>query len=373
MDNHFEPLAIGEVLSIDESAQILIGHRTFRVGEFADAVKQQMQSIKGWTKDKDAWFSEEGISCEVLRFTANGWQKGKVRLHLEFCPQDFEDQPQAAAISSADSTATAVDTSDDELNLEDSLLDDSDDELNLENTLLDDSDELNLDDSDEQLNLENTLLDDSDDELNLENTLLDDSDDELNLDDSPLISNDELDSEDFAASLDDEFSLDQPENVTFVQVEEVPVVVVHEEQDIIILAGEELADEDLDFDSMSSSFDDDLDLGEISQSIDQELELVEATPASDDDLLDLGDMSLDGTDDLDFGEMSDGSEDDFQFDELSVGSDDDLDFGKMSGGSEDDFQFEDISFGNEPEKKDDDSLLDDVWQDLNQASGQNKP
>ncbi len=342
MDNHFEPLAIGEVLSIDESAQILIGHRTFRVGEFADAVNKQMQSIQGWTKEKDAWFSEDGVPCEVLRFTANGWQKGKVRLHLEFCPQDFEDKPQAAASVTTAPPATVVDTSND-LNLEDSLLDDSDD-LNLEDSLLDDSNDLNLEDS---------LLDDSDD---------------LNLEESPLIMKDELDSEDFDSSLDDEFSLEESTKTTVVQHEEVPVIVVHQERDIIILPGE-----GLDFDSMSSSLDDDLDLGEISQSIDQELELVDAPLASDDDLLDLGNMSLDGTDDLDFGEMSAGNEADFQFDELSVGGDDDLDFGEMSGGSEDDFQFEDISLGNEPENKENDSLLDDVWQDINQASWQNKP
>jgi hypothetical protein len=359
VDNHFEPLAIGEVLSIEESAQILIGHRTFRVGEFADAVKQQMQSIQGWTKDKDAWFSEEGISCEVLRFTANGWQKGKVRLHLEFCPQDFEEQPKAAAasVTSAASTVPVVDTSD-QLNLEDSLLDDDSEQLNLEDSLLDDSDDLNL---------ENSLLDDDSEQLNLEDSLLDDSDD-LNLDDSALTGKDELDSEDFATSLDDEFSLEQPAKTTVVQDEQTPIIVVHQERDVIILPGE-----DLDFDSMSSSLDDDLDLGEISQSIDQELELVDAPPASDDELLDLGDMSLDGNDDLDFGEMSAGGDDDFQFDELSVGGDDDLDFGEMSGGSEDDFQFEDISLGNEPEKKENDSLLDDVWQDINQASWQNKP
>jgi hypothetical protein len=338
VDNHFEPLAIGEVLSIEESAQILIGHRTFRVGEFADAVNKQMQSIQGWTKEKDAWFSEEGVPCEVLRFTANGWQKGKVRLHLEFCPQDFEDKPPAA------STATVVDTSD-QLNLEDSLLGDSD-ELNLEDSLLDDSDELNLEDS---------LLDDSD-PLNLEDSLLDDS---------PFTSKDELDSEEFASSLDDEFALEEPAKTTVVQ-EEVPIIVVHQERDVIILPGE-----GLNFDSMSTSLDDDLDLGEISQSIDQELELVDAPLTSDDDLLDLGDMSLDSNDDLDFGEMSSSTEADFPFDELSVGGDDELDFGEMSGGSEDDFQFEDISLGNEPENKEKDSLLDDVWQDINQASWQN--
>jgi hypothetical protein len=34
--------------------------------------------------EKDAWFSEDGIPCEVLRFTANGWQKGKVRITWNF-------------------------------------------------------------------------------------------------------------------------------------------------------------------------------------------------------------------------------------------------------------------------------------------------
>jgi hypothetical protein len=45
----------------------------------------------------------------------------------------------------------------------------------------------------------------------------------------------------------------------------------------------------------------------------------------------------------------------------------------MSVGTEDDFQFEDISLSDDPEDKEDDSLLDDVWQDINQASWQNKP
>ncbi len=327
MDNHFEPLAIGEVLSIDESAQILIGHRTFRVGEFADAVQKQMQLIKGWTKEKDAWFSEEGVPCEVLRFTANGWQKGKVRIHLEFCPQDFEDKPKAAAASV--DTAAVVDTSD---------------ELDLEDSLLDTSDELDLGDS---------LLDTSD---------------ELDLDESPFDMKDELASVDLSSSLDDEFALDEPEKNTVSQHEEdtPSAVFIEVERKVIILPGD-----GLDLDSISNSLDDDLDLGEISHSIDQELELVDAPLPNDDELLDLGDMSLNGNDDLDFGEMSAGTEDDFQFDEISISGDDDLDFGEMSVGTEDDFQFEDISLSNEPEDKGNDSLLDDVWQDINQASWQN--
>ncbi len=43
----------------------------------------------------------------------------------------------------------------------------------------------------------------------------------------------------------------------------------------------------------------------------------------------------------------------------------------MSASGEDEFQFEDISFGNDLEDETTDSLLDDVWQDINQPSWQN--
>ncbi len=97
MDNQFDSLSKGEVLSVDDSAQILIGHRTFRVGEFAEAIRTQLEyGLGGWTEEKDGWFSEQGISCEVLRFGSNGWQKGKVRFTLEFSPED-SDAPQPSA------------------------------------------------------------------------------------------------------------------------------------------------------------------------------------------------------------------------------------------------------------------------------------
>ncbi len=106
MDNQFDSLAKGEVLSVDETSQILIGHRTFRVGEFADAIRTQLEyGLGGWTEEKDGWFSDQGIPCEVLKFGSNGWQKGTVRFSLEFCPEDpqtqhsstiEEDKPQQA-------------------------------------------------------------------------------------------------------------------------------------------------------------------------------------------------------------------------------------------------------------------------------------
>jgi hypothetical protein len=150
------------------------------------------------------------------------------------------------------------------------------------------------------------------------------------------------------------------------QVGEAPTAIfVEMEREVIILPGNEF-----EMAPVSSHLDDDLDLGEISQSIEHELELVEAPMPTEEEMLDLGAMSLDSNDDLDFGEMSGGSDEDFEFGEISTNTDDDLDFGEISG-SEDDFQFEDLSLNNETEGNENDSLLDDVWQDINQASWQN--
>jgi KGK domain len=89
MYDRFEPLNSGEVVSVQNDTQVLSGHRTFRVGELSDAIKAQVASaIAGWSEEKNGWFSPEGIDCEALRFGANGWQKGKIRLCLEFCPDE---------------------------------------------------------------------------------------------------------------------------------------------------------------------------------------------------------------------------------------------------------------------------------------------
>jgi KGK domain len=94
MHDRFEPLDSGEVVSVRNDIQILNGHRTFRVGELSDAIKAQLASeIAGWTEDKNNLLDLEGVDCEALRFGANGWQKGRMRLCLEFCP----DEPHAAA------------------------------------------------------------------------------------------------------------------------------------------------------------------------------------------------------------------------------------------------------------------------------------
>ncbi len=96
MKDRFESLESGEVISVQQDTPVLIGQRTFRVGELNDAIKQQLaNAIEGWSEEKSAWFSPNGIQCEALRFGANDWQKGRIRLFLEFCP----DEPSMSAES----------------------------------------------------------------------------------------------------------------------------------------------------------------------------------------------------------------------------------------------------------------------------------
>ena len=89
MSDRFESLASGEVVSVQHETQVLGGHRTFRSGELNDAIKSYVASaIAGWSEEKNDWFTTRGIECEALRFGAPNWQKGRIRLSLEFCPDE---------------------------------------------------------------------------------------------------------------------------------------------------------------------------------------------------------------------------------------------------------------------------------------------
>jgi hypothetical protein len=107
MNDRFESLESGEVISVQHDTQVLSGHRTFRVGELNDAIKSHLESsISGWSEDKNGWFNAQGIECEALRFGSNGWQKGRIRLCLEFCPDEPNSVAHSAATSSIPTTAT---------------------------------------------------------------------------------------------------------------------------------------------------------------------------------------------------------------------------------------------------------------------------
>jgi hypothetical protein len=83
--NEFQPLNDDEVLYVN-MGRVLMSNPTFKVGEFLDALAQAISDREEeWSDDKEDWFSD-GLPCEALRFSSQGWQRGKVRIRLEFAP-----------------------------------------------------------------------------------------------------------------------------------------------------------------------------------------------------------------------------------------------------------------------------------------------
>jgi hypothetical protein len=79
MSSNFKRLDPSAVISSKENISRLIYHTTFKVAELIEAI----QNPTGKSKE---WF-DEGVGCEVLNLD-RGWQKGKVRITLEFCPDE---------------------------------------------------------------------------------------------------------------------------------------------------------------------------------------------------------------------------------------------------------------------------------------------
>jgi KGK domain len=89
MNDRFESLESGEVISVQHDTLVLSGHRTFRVGELNEAIESHLKkAIDNWNEENNAWFTPQGLDCEALRFGSQGWQKGRIRLCLEFCPDE---------------------------------------------------------------------------------------------------------------------------------------------------------------------------------------------------------------------------------------------------------------------------------------------
>lgn len=84
--NDFQPLDDDEVLYVT-LGRVLMANPTFKVGEFLDALAQAISDRENdWADENEGWFSD-GLECEALRFNGQGWQRGKVRIRLEFLPE----------------------------------------------------------------------------------------------------------------------------------------------------------------------------------------------------------------------------------------------------------------------------------------------
>ncbi len=89
MNNPFEPLNEEDVVSINYAGhQFVIANTTFTVVEFVENLRLDLD-IHRLNDQRYHWLGM-GIACRMLQPGSNraGWRTGKVRIHLEFCPDD---------------------------------------------------------------------------------------------------------------------------------------------------------------------------------------------------------------------------------------------------------------------------------------------
>ncbi|GAB4290747.1 MAG: hypothetical protein Fur0025_25720 [Oscillatoriaceae cyanobacterium] len=80
------------VINISDDTQlILISNQTFLASEFMKATRKQLLAnvSQTYVHYKEGWF-DDGVECKVLKPGAK-WQKGKIRITLEFTPDEDEE------------------------------------------------------------------------------------------------------------------------------------------------------------------------------------------------------------------------------------------------------------------------------------------
>lgn len=102
MSNKFEPLELGEVVSLtvyddyDENIQYEEGMfkmpPTFKKSELEESIKNVLIGFDRYYIDTRRKLFDEGLSCEALKFKSQDWQRGKIRVRIEvdFCPDEPE-------------------------------------------------------------------------------------------------------------------------------------------------------------------------------------------------------------------------------------------------------------------------------------------
>ncbi len=74
-----------DVISVDRSNDLLSGS-TFRVKEVTNEIVDRLR-----VRANRCWL-EDGVNCEMLNHKTGGWKKGKIRISLEFIPDEPEPQ-----------------------------------------------------------------------------------------------------------------------------------------------------------------------------------------------------------------------------------------------------------------------------------------
>ncbi|PSB04738.1 KGK domain-containing protein [Merismopedia glauca] len=108
MNQQFNGLDTEDVISVYEG-HVFVNSKTFTVNEFMAAIKQANKGVLGEvTDEKQKWFGE-GLDCKLLKPGAKTWQRGKVRVRLEFCPEELEVTPEVNGNNEQNGSASPLD------------------------------------------------------------------------------------------------------------------------------------------------------------------------------------------------------------------------------------------------------------------------
>jgi pilus assembly protein FimV len=381
VENRFEALNSGEVLSVDDSLVFLTGHGTFKIAEFTKILKEKMLESGDVTEDKLGWLTEDGIKCEALRFGSTGWQKGKVRLHLEFSPDEpsdvsFGQKKTETVVSPPKTEAKVTKAVEPEPDL---FIEESSDFT--ASVMEEETESLFEESVEEGLSLDDAEMDFGSGEVLAEAEMGEDADFFGAAEDEEVSPSDDLFGEELAAG-DDFFAAAEDEEVSpsddlfgeelaagddfFGATEEEETAPSDD------LFGEELAGED---DFFAAAEDEEVAPSNDLFGGDEEETGIDDLFGGDEESLDLGqsiDNQLDsfdtGGESFDFG----GSGDDESFNLGGFEEEESLDFGDLGGDSDDLFgSSDDDLFGDSDDSDDNlfgDEDIDDVWKDMQDLS-----
>jgi hypothetical protein len=102
MEEVFFPLDLEEVISTNSKHTIAVRHGTSTVAEFLHGISRYLQQYStyrdvpiSWDDNRQQWFTDEGVEGRALQFGEKGWQSGRLRLSIEFCPDEPEPELEA--------------------------------------------------------------------------------------------------------------------------------------------------------------------------------------------------------------------------------------------------------------------------------------
>lgn len=91
MNDEFTPLNEGEIISFNFGNQLGLPTNGFpelqlKTQQFTEVITRRLNV----TDNQNQSLFDKGVNCEVMKFSASGWQKGKLRakIVLEFCPDE---------------------------------------------------------------------------------------------------------------------------------------------------------------------------------------------------------------------------------------------------------------------------------------------